>query len=120
MSYFAEQNVVGSLLMDGDAIERVAAILEPEMFTAELLGLVYLEYLRGYENGYTVNLVTVRERLGGDKYPGSVVAEALKECVSDGYISPGQKLCGGCAGRLQGGAGRKTAGSNKGHGGGCQ
>ena len=82
MSYFAEQNVVGSLLMDGDAIERVAAILEPEMFTAELLGLVYLEYLRGYENGYTVNLVTVRERLGGDKYPGSVVAEALKECVS--------------------------------------
>ena len=46
MSYFAEQNVVGSLLMDGYAIERVAAILEPEMFTAELLGLVYLEYLR--------------------------------------------------------------------------
>jgi len=82
MSYFAEQNVVGSLLMDGDAIERVATILEPEMFTAELLGRVYLEYLRGYENGYTVNLVTVRERLGGDKYPGSVVAEALKECVS--------------------------------------
>ena len=116
MSYFAEQNVVGSLLMDGDAIERVAAILEPEMFTAELLGLVYLEYLRGYENGYTVNLVTVRERLGGDKYPGSV--ERMRQ--RDGYISPGQKLCGGCAGRLQGGAGRKTAGSNKGHGGGCQ
>ena len=42
MSYFAEQNVVGSLLMDGDAIERVATILEPEMFTAELLGRVYL------------------------------------------------------------------------------
>ena len=81
MSYFAEQNVVGSLLMDGDAIERVAAILEPEMFTSELLGRVYLEYLRGYENGYPVNLVTVRERLGSDKYPESVVAETLKECV---------------------------------------
>lgn len=82
MSYFAEQNVIGSLLMDGDAIERVAAILEPEMFTSELLGRVYLEYLRGYENGYPVNLVAVRERLGGDKYPESVIAEILKECVS--------------------------------------
>lgn len=82
MSYYAEQNVVGSLLMDGDAIDRIASFLEPEMFTSELLGRVYLEYLRGYENGYTVNLVTVRERLGGDKLPESVIAEVLKECVS--------------------------------------
>lgn len=82
MSYYAEQNVIGSLLMDGDAIDRIASFLEPEMFTSELLGRVYLEYLRGYENGYTVNLVTVRERLGGDKLPESVIAEVLKECVS--------------------------------------
>lgn len=82
MSYYAEQNVVGSLLMDGDAIDRIASFLEPEMFTSELLGRVYLEYLRGYENGYTVNLVTVRERLGGDKLPESVIAEVLKECVN--------------------------------------
>lgn len=82
MSYFAEQNVVGSLLMDREAIDRIAAFLEPEMFTSELLGRVYLEYLRGYENGYPVNLVTVRERLCGDKMPESVVAESLKECVS--------------------------------------
>ena len=82
MSYFAEQNVVGSLLMDGEAIDRIAAFLEPEMFTSELLGRVYLEYLRGYENGYPVNLVTVRERLCGDNLPESVIAESLKECVS--------------------------------------
>lgn len=82
MSYYAEQNVVGSLLMDGDAIDRIASFLEPEMFTSELLGRVYLEYLRGYENGYTVNLVTVRERLDSDKLPESVIAEVLKECVS--------------------------------------
>lgn len=82
MSYYAEQNVIGSLLTDGEAIERIAAILEPEMFTSELLGRVYLEYLRGYENDYTVNLVTVRERLCGDNLPESVIAESLKECVS--------------------------------------
>lgn len=82
MSYYAEQNVIGSLLMDGEAIARIASFLEPEMFTSELLGRVYLEYLRGYENGYTVNLVTVRERLDSDKLPESVIAEVLKECVS--------------------------------------
>lgn len=82
MSYYAEQNVVGSLLMDGDAIDRIASFLEPEMFTSELLGRVYLEYLRGYENGYPVNLVTVRERLCSDNLPESVIAESLKECVS--------------------------------------
>lgn len=82
MSYYAEQNVIGSLLMDGEAIARIAAFLEPEMFTSELLGRVYLEYLRGYENGYPVNLVTVRERLCGDNLPESVIAESLKECVS--------------------------------------
>ena len=40
MSYLAEKNVIGSLLIDKDCISTVYNILEPQMFTNELLGKI--------------------------------------------------------------------------------
>ena len=40
MSYLAEKQVIGALLMDKTSINDVYSILEPQLFTSELLGKV--------------------------------------------------------------------------------
>ena len=38
MSYIAEQNVIGSLLMNPGCINEIYNLLEPEMFETEIYG----------------------------------------------------------------------------------
>ena len=47
MNLLAEQNVIGSLLLDPESIGKIQG-LEPDMFASELYGRMYLEFLRGY------------------------------------------------------------------------
>ena len=81
MSSLAEQNIIGSLLMDSECIDKICNILEPQMFENELMGAIYREYLKGYENRYEVNLVTLVEKLKSDLLPEDIITEFVKECV---------------------------------------
>lgn len=85
MSYLAEQNIIGSLLMDGECIDKIYKDLSPEMFQAEILGDMYLEFLRGYENGYTVNAVTLSAKL--QAFPVVMVNQELKQCMENTVTS---------------------------------
>lgn len=82
MSYIAEKNVIGSLFMDSDAIEEIYGMIEPNMFTSEVLGLVYNEFCRGYDNRYEVNLALIEQRLRSDNYPTDIVMLEIKECIT--------------------------------------
>lgn len=82
MSYLAEQNVIGSLLLDGGCMEQIYSLLEPEMFAVELLGRIYMEFQRGYDNHYDVNPVVLLQKVSGDGYPEHVISEELKSCVT--------------------------------------
>lgn len=83
MSYLAEQNVVGSLLIDQNSIKKIYGKIEPEMFTSETLSRAYMEFLRGYENGYTVNLVVLDEKMSDMKIQPHIIREELKACVQN-------------------------------------
>lgn len=83
MSYLAEQNVIGSLLIEPKSIEKVYGNLEPEMFTSEILSRAYTEFLRGYENGYAVNIVVLDEKMRDMQIRHDAVLEELKECVNN-------------------------------------
>lgn len=83
MSCLAERNVIGSLLMNPESMEKAYGKLEPEMFTSEVLGKAYTEILRGYENGYPVNLVILDEKMRGTGLPKDTVLQELKECVAE-------------------------------------
>ncbi len=85
MSYLAEQNVIGSLLIDSGCIEKVYKDLSPEMFQVEILADMYLEFLRGYENGYTVNVVTLSAKL--QSVPVVMVNQELKKCMENTVTS---------------------------------
>lgn len=87
MSYLAEQNVIGALLMDNAAIEKVYGMLEPEMFTSALLGRMYLEFLRGYENHCAVDSVILVHKVSGTEYPVAVVQEEIRACMGETVTS---------------------------------
>ncbi len=82
MSYIAEQNVIGTLVMDSARIEKVYGILEPEMFQNEMLGRFYLEFLRGYEQGYSVDLVILIQKLSA-LYQEEVIRKELRKCIDN-------------------------------------
>lgn len=79
MSYLAEQCVIGSLLLDQECISKVYTDLCPEMFRSEILAGMYLEFLRGYDNGYTVNVVMLASKM--QSFPQDVIGQELKACV---------------------------------------
>ncbi len=82
MSLLAEQNIVGSLLMDQESIEKVYGILEPDMFTNELLGRVYHEYQRAYDRRYDLNLSVIEQKLRSDSFPSDLIMSEMRECLS--------------------------------------
>lgn len=80
-----EQQIIGSLLIDEDAISKVADLLEPNMFKNPVCGLIYSEFLRGYRTGESVNYYTITERY--KERPE--VAMEIKYCVDATITSVG-------------------------------
>lgn len=87
MSYLAEQNVIGALLIDQNSIKKVYGKLEPDMFTNDILSRAYMEFLRGYENGYAVNIVVLDEKMSDMKVQPHIILEELKECLKNTITS---------------------------------
>ena len=83
MSYIAEKQVIGSLLIDKDCMNDIYGILEPQMFTSELLGKVFHEYQRAYDRGYDLTLPMIEQNLRSDSFPSELIMEELKECLAD-------------------------------------
>ena len=80
MSILAERAVIGSLVMDNSCIEEIHNILEPEMFTSDLLGRIYLEYQRGYDNNYPVNVVLLEQKIRSEQYPKELIMQEIYNC----------------------------------------
>src|SRR5215207_3565117 len=89
----AEQSVLGSLLIDRDAIIRVASFLRPEDFYAVANGLVYRAILDLYNKREPTDFVTLSDELqrrgqydqaGGLSYLSSLL-NAVTEIVDVGF-----------------------------------
>ena len=87
MSYLAEKSVIGSLLIDKDCISTVYNILEPQMFTNELLGKIYHEYQRAFDRGYELTLPAIEQNLRSDAYPSEVIMTVLRDCLAETFTS---------------------------------
>jgi replicative DNA helicase len=87
MSYIAEKQIIGSLLMDKDCMSEIYSILEPDMFTSELLGKIYHEYQRAYDRCYELTLPMIEQKLRSDSFPSQLIMEQIKECMSDTITS---------------------------------
>lgn len=87
MSYYAERSVIGSLFMNKDCMSDIYGILEPYMFTSELLGKVYHEYQRAYDMGYELTLPMIEQKLQCDTFPSQIIMDELKGCLNETAIS---------------------------------
>lgn len=87
MSYIAEQQVIGSLLMDTNCMSDIYSSLTPDMFTSELLGRIYHEFQRGFDNRYTINIAVIEQKLRDEGYSSDIVLSELKECMSNTFTS---------------------------------
>ena len=87
MSYIAEKNVIGSLLMDKECISEIYGILEPDMFTSEFLGKVYHEYQKAFDRGYNLTLPMIEQNLRNDSFPSSLIMEELRDCLAEATSS---------------------------------
>lgn len=63
----AEVSVLGSILIDKDAIYSVAPILKPEHFYKDIYGDIYEAALHLYEQQEPIDLVTIADRLKKNK-----------------------------------------------------
>jgi len=63
----AETCVLGSILIDKDAIATIAEFLLPEHFYKEVNGLIYKAILQLFEERKPIDIVTLKERLKKDK-----------------------------------------------------
>ena len=81
MSYLAEENIIGSLLLDKNCMDEIYNVLSADMFTSELLGKMYLEFQKGYDNRYDVNSAVIVQKLCGDNFPEYLIIEEIKNCT---------------------------------------
>lgn len=99
----AEESVLGALLIDKDAIVKIADFLQPECFYKDANGLIYQAVLNLYERRQSADVVTVANELkqkrllkkvGGatylselvDKVPTSGHVKHYAEIVKEQYI----------------------------------
>lgn len=81
MSYLAEENIIGSLLLDKNCMDKIYNVLSADMFTSELLGRMYQEFQKGYDNRYDVNPAVIVQKLCGDHFPECIIIEEIKNCT---------------------------------------
>ena len=60
----AEQTLLGGLLLDGSAFDRISDRLKPEHFTTELHRELYAEIARQLGAGKSCDVLTVSEAMG--------------------------------------------------------
>jgi len=82
----AEESVVGSLLIDGAAIYKIASLLQPADFYSEQCQLVYGTCLTLYQRNETIDQITVAQELdrqgklaacGGAAYLSHLIADCV-------------------------------------------
>ncbi|MEE8473409.1 MAG: DnaB-like helicase N-terminal domain-containing protein, partial [Dehalococcoidia bacterium] len=90
----AEENVIGSLLIDGEAIHQISSFLKPEDFYREKNQWCYQSCLALYESGTAIDQITIAqdlarqqrlEALGGAAYLSHLVSMVPTSLHVDHY-----------------------------------
>jgi len=76
----AEESLISCLITRPDAIENVYNSLSPEMFESGILGRMYLEYRKGFENNKELTYIELKQAIASD-YKDYEIDEAFANCV---------------------------------------
>ena len=89
----AEQSVIGSMIMDREAIGKVSEVLTKEDFYDKKYGLLFDAITGLYNNGKPVDMVTIRARLSELNAPDDMMGmEYMIDIVNNTYTSANVKV----------------------------
>ena len=74
---YAEQSVIGSMLIDSACVDDVLQVLTAEDFRSELLRPFFVAFKELRDEGATIDPVLVVNRLGGDEQDAKYAAELM-------------------------------------------
>ena len=84
----AEQSVIGSMMMDSEAIMTASEILTSEDFYQRQYGILFDAMVELYNEGKAVDLVTLQDRLKEKDVPPEVASlEFVKDILDSVYTS---------------------------------
>lgn len=72
-----EQNIIGAILMDNEALDKIYDTIRPEMFEHTLYQDVYREMLAMYDKGETIDYLALAQRLQGRDRSEDFIKEQL-------------------------------------------
>lgn len=80
MSYLAEQNVIGSILLDFDSISKIN-FLSADMFHDVLFSKVFAELKKGYVSHKVIDLTILMQKLENTEFAQDVTLKMLTDAV---------------------------------------
>lgn len=81
-----EEGVISALMVEPQAVEKICGMLSPEMFSDAILGRIYYEYVRAYDNNRELTLGELQQALGNEYMPFQV-EETLSRCLDSRLTS---------------------------------
>lgn len=76
----AEQSVISCLIQRAESVEDTYSLLSPEMFDSGLLGRIYFEFRKAFDDHKGLTLIELHQILAAD-YPDYEIESAFKDCV---------------------------------------
>lgn len=76
----AEQSVISCLIQRPESVEETYSLLSPEMFESGLLGRIYFEFRKAFDDHKGLTLIELHQILAAD-YPDYEIESAFKDCV---------------------------------------
>lgn len=76
----AEESLISCLITSPESIENVYANLTPDMFESGILGRMYLEYRKGFENKKELTFVELKQAIASD-YESFEIDDAMTRCL---------------------------------------
>lgn len=83
----AEESVIGSVLIDGDSLSRVASFLRPQDFYGEKNRWCFEAFLALFERSEAINQITVSHELSLHRSRGDEQENRLEEIGGSAYLS---------------------------------
>ncbi len=83
----AEESVIGSILIDGDSLSRVASFLRPQDFYGEKNRWCFEAFLALFERSEAINQITVSHELSLHRSRGDEQENRLEEIGGSAYLS---------------------------------
>ena len=80
MMYEAEESLISCLMAEPECIENVYTIISPEMFESSILGRLYFEYRKAFDEQKSLTLVQLHQNLEKD-YPVYEIEDVIKRCA---------------------------------------